>query len=138
MDWKLLESRRSCALLTREQIQEGKVPTTPTTSSIIAGVQSQEAVKLLHGMETIAGKGFVYNGMTSDTYIVSYTRKPDCFAHDQFEKLVPLGAGVSGITLGALRARAREELGPNGIASSGARSGHRSDLRGVRQDRSDV
>lgn len=113
MDWKLLESRRSCALLTREQIQEGKIPTTPTTSSIIAGVQSQEAVKLLHGMETIAGKGFVYNGLTSDTYIVSYTRKPDCFAHDQFQKLVPLGAGVSGITLGSLRSHAREELGPD-------------------------
>ena len=30
----------------------GKVPTTPTTASIIAGIQVQEAIKYLHGLET--------------------------------------------------------------------------------------
>ncbi|MCW8132550.1 MAG: ThiF family adenylyltransferase [Planctomycetota bacterium] len=117
VDWKLLESRRSCALLTREQIQEGKVPTTPTTSSIVAAFQMQEAIKHLHGMETIAGKGFVFNGLACDTYIVTYTRKPDCFAHDRFERLEPLGAGVKDITLGELLARARKELGPEAVLS---------------------
>jgi adenylyltransferase/sulfurtransferase len=32
-DWKLINKRMSCALLTREQMAEGKVPTTPTSSS---------------------------------------------------------------------------------------------------------
>ena len=44
IDWEMLEARRSCALLTREQMQDGKVPTTPTTSSVVAGIQCQEAV----------------------------------------------------------------------------------------------
>src|SRR3712207_8140871 len=44
-----------CALLTRQDMAEGKVPTTPTTGSVIAGIQCQEAVKLLHNLQTMAG-----------------------------------------------------------------------------------
>ena len=47
MDWKLLQRRRSCNLLSRAEMEGGKTPTTPTISSIIAGVQCQEAVKFL-------------------------------------------------------------------------------------------
>src|SRR3954469_16261872 len=54
-DWKLLNQRRSCNLHRREEMEGGKTPTTPTVSSIVAGVQCQEAIKLLHGLETIAG-----------------------------------------------------------------------------------
>ncbi|MBI3831065.1 MAG: ThiF family adenylyltransferase [Planctomycetes bacterium] len=115
VDWKLLEARRSCALLTREQLQEGKVPTTPTTASIVAGFQMQEAIKLLHGLETIAGKGFVFNGLTGDSYLINYTRKPGCFAHDRFEALECLGAGVADVRLGDLLARARKALGPDAV-----------------------
>src|SRR3954468_16611474 len=40
MDWKLLQHRRSCNLLTRPEMETGgRTPTTPTVSSIIAGVQ---------------------------------------------------------------------------------------------------
>src|SRR5947208_1222528 len=42
VDWKMLEARRSCALLSREEMETGKVPTTPTTASVIAGIQIQE------------------------------------------------------------------------------------------------
>jgi len=46
-DWKLLEQRMSCNLLLREANTEGKVATTPTISSVIAGIEVQEAVKLV-------------------------------------------------------------------------------------------
>src|SRR5438874_806357 len=46
-DWKLLQMRRSCNLLTRAEMEGGKTPTTPTIASIIAAVQCQEAVKIL-------------------------------------------------------------------------------------------
>src|SRR5262249_3602554 len=49
-DWKMLEARRSCALLSRNEMEHGKVPTTPTTAAVVAGIQTQEAVKLLHGL----------------------------------------------------------------------------------------
>ena len=41
-----LAIRYSCPLLARENVLLGKVPTTPTIASIIAGIQSQEALKL--------------------------------------------------------------------------------------------
>ena len=62
-DWKLLQARRSCNLLSRSEMEQGKTPTTPTIASIIAAVQCQEAVKLLHGMPTIAGQGLGFRGV---------------------------------------------------------------------------
>lgn len=47
-DWKAYSRRRSCSLLSREELAGGKIPTTPTSSSVIAGVQVQELLKLMH------------------------------------------------------------------------------------------
>lgn len=118
-DWQLLNRRRSCNLLTKDEMQEGKVPTTPTISSIIAGVQCQEAVKLLHGMETIAGKGFVFNGISCDSYLVEYQRNEDCYSHDTAERIVPLDAKTADVRVGDLLARARSELGPDTVLELG-------------------
>jgi adenylyltransferase/sulfurtransferase len=114
-DWKMLEARRSCALLTREQMQEGRVPTTPTIASVIAGVQVQEAIKLLHGLEAMDGRGFVYNGLAMDTYGVKYPRRPDCLAHEPCVRLKRLGAGVADVTVADLLARARDEVGAGAV-----------------------
>jgi adenylyltransferase/sulfurtransferase len=114
-DWKMLESRRSCALLTRDDLDEGKVPTTPTTASVIAGLQVQEAIKIVHGLESIAGKGIVFNGLAGDTYLVEYKRKPDCMGHERCAKLERLGRGVADLTVGELLARARGELGDRAV-----------------------
>ena len=92
-DWKMLEARRSCALLSRGEMEQGKVPTTPTTASIIAGIQVQEAVKYLHGLETISGQGFVFDGTYHQSYLVSYTRKADCPAHDADQPVETAFAG---------------------------------------------
>ncbi len=51
-----LSLRYSCPLLARQNVLLGKVPTTPTIASIIGGMQSQEALKLIHGMPVEAGK----------------------------------------------------------------------------------
>ena len=113
MDWKLLQMRRSCNLLSREQMMTGHTPTTPTISSIIAGVQSQEAVKLLHGMETIAGKGWVFNGLMTEAYTIDYPRKEECYSHDTITPFISLDAGVEDITVIDLLNRAIKLLGPD-------------------------
>jgi adenylyltransferase/sulfurtransferase len=46
-DWKLLAHRKSCTLLGVDEILSGHTPTNATTSSIIAGIESQEAIKYL-------------------------------------------------------------------------------------------
>ena len=48
VDWEILDRRMSCNLLVHEPEPEGKIATTPTISSIIAGIEVQEAVKLIH------------------------------------------------------------------------------------------
>src|SRR5690348_2644556 len=89
-DWKLLQMRRSCNLLSRPEMEGGRTPTTPTISSIIAGVQCQEAVKLLHGLQTITGRGWVFDGLSTDSYKVEYQRKPNCYSHETLEEIVSL------------------------------------------------
>ena len=112
-DWKLLQMRRSCNLLTRPEMQAGKTPTTPTISSIIAGVQCQEAVKLLHGLPTIQGRGWVFDGLSTDAYTVEYQRKADCYSHEILNEIVSLDGGANSVTARDLLHVAREKLGPD-------------------------
>lgn len=114
-DWKMLEARRSCALLTRDEMQQGKVPTTPTTASIIAAIQCQEAVKLLHGMETLAGGGYLFEGLYHQSHMVTYTRKPDCESHEADEPLVVLDERVSETRLGDFLSRVQADLGSEAV-----------------------
>ena len=111
-DWKLLQMRRSCNLLSRPEMEGGKTPTTPTVSSVIAGVQCQEAVKLLHGMESaFAGGAWNFSGVTADSYITQFQRKDDCLSHDTLDEVIALDEGVADITPRQLLAKAREMLG---------------------------
>jgi len=114
-DWQLLANRRSCNLLSRSQMEQGKTPTTSTIASIIAAVQCQEAVKLLHGMETIAGKGWVFNGLATDAYTTDYQRKADCLSHDPLEEIVSLPHGIHTLTAAQLLAIARQAVGNNAV-----------------------
>jgi molybdopterin/thiamine biosynthesis adenylyltransferase len=110
-DWKLLEKRMSCNSLTRESNVEGKVPTTPTISSIIAGIQVQEAVKLIHGMPTLAGHGFVFEGLNHSSYRVEYTANADCMSHYTLERIVECPERASQLTLADLLERGKRDLG---------------------------
>jgi molybdopterin/thiamine biosynthesis adenylyltransferase len=112
-DWRLLQLRRSCNLLSKTEMQGGKTPTTPTISSIIAGVQCQEAVKILHGLETIGGRGWVFEGLTTDSYQTTFQRKANCYSHDPLQEIVALDASVSSITTRELLDLARQRLGPD-------------------------
>ncbi|MCH2160842.1 MAG: ThiF family adenylyltransferase [Phycisphaerales bacterium] len=86
-DWKLLSRRRSCNLLSREQMLEGHVPTTSTIASVIGGLLVQQAVLCLHGMDWQPGKAFLYNGLGFEAWSSMYTRREDCLAHDAADAL---------------------------------------------------
>ena len=110
-DWRLLQARRSCNLLSRDQMETGHTPTTPTISSIIAGVQSQEAVKLIHGLETIRGRGFVFDGLSTEAYQVEFQRKANCYSHEILPEIVALDASALTSTAADLLHEARKRLG---------------------------
>lgn len=117
-DWMLINKRKSCALLTHKQMSEGKIPTTPTSSSIIAGIQVQEMLKLLHKdrkLPTLDGKGYVFNGLTHDSYVVEYQRKEDCMSHDIYEQIIEKPWSVKTITWREILDDIRSELGNTAI-----------------------
>jgi adenylyltransferase/sulfurtransferase len=114
-DWKMLEMRRSCALLTRSDMLEGKVPTTPTTSAVIAGIQCQEAVKLLHGLEVLAGQGYVFNGLNHESYVVKYKRLEDCPSHEPYEPIERVSGTSDQLTVRQLLQKVRAELGTEAV-----------------------
>lgn len=112
LDWKLLAQRHSCSLLNRTLTAAGHVPTTPTTASVIAGVQCQEALKLLHGLPSaLAGRGLVFEGMEHSSYTVSYERSPECLSHEPFDRIVHTGERAATLSVAGALERARAECG---------------------------
>ena len=59
-DYRLINLRYSCPLLRREDLLAGKVPTAPTISSMIGGLQAQEALKLIHDYTQAFALGNLY------------------------------------------------------------------------------
>jgi adenylyltransferase/sulfurtransferase len=84
--------RYSCTNQTvKARLQQGYAPTTQTISAVVAAIQCQEAVKLLHGLPTFAGHRLVFNG-DSHFYInpefspISFHElpiNPDCLCHGE-------------------------------------------------------
>jgi molybdopterin/thiamine biosynthesis adenylyltransferase len=92
-DYQLLNLRYSCPLLTRDQIASGKVPTAPTIASMMAGLQVQEALKLLHGMPVAAGTALVYNGIANQFYSTRLPFRDDCLSHETYPEPTELMLG---------------------------------------------
>ncbi len=113
-DFELMENRRSCALLSREEMEAGKVPTTATSAGVVAAIEVQEAIKLLHrerlGEPTLAGAGFHFSGLNHDSYVVGYSAREDCLSHDRYDLEGATKVG-SEATLGDILALADRDLG---------------------------
>ena len=86
-DYRLISLRYSCPLLKQEDVQQGKVPTSPTIASIVGGIQVQEALKLLHDLPVRDGSAVVFNGMTNSLYQTQYPLKEDCLSHETYDGL---------------------------------------------------
>jgi molybdopterin/thiamine biosynthesis adenylyltransferase len=93
-DWDLINRRRSCSMLARRALSFGGTPTTPTTASVIGGIQAQEVVKLLHGLPSLAGRGYVFEGLNHSSYTVSYSIDPHCSWHEDLAPIEWLSAPV--------------------------------------------
>jgi molybdopterin/thiamine biosynthesis adenylyltransferase/DNA-binding transcriptional regulator YhcF (GntR family) len=94
-----LSLRYSCPLLARQNVLRGKVPTTPTIASIIGAIQSQEALKLIHGMPVEPGKVIHFNGMINDMHTSAYVPDENCESHWRYGDIVELGARTETMTL---------------------------------------
>ena len=110
-DWNALKERRGCAGLRPEGILTERVPTTPVTASVIGALQCQEALKLIHGLDGLAGRGAVFDGRINDFYLVSYQYNEECNSHEPFAEVISLHDSVVDYTPRKLLACAQEKLG---------------------------
>ncbi len=118
-DYDLVNVRYRCPLLRPEELQDGRQPTTPTSASIVAAWQVQEAVKLLHGMAVPAGKGIYVNGHTYSTTLLTYTEREDCFSHNQARAIVTeLPLRAADLTVGAFYAAIAPLLSAEGAENA--------------------
>jgi len=110
-----LSLRYSCPLLARQNILLGKVPTTPTIASIIGGIQSQEALKLIHNMPVEAGKVIHFNGLNNEMHTTAYVAREDCESHWTYGEITELPARAERTTLNDMLRIARADLGPDAM-----------------------
>ena len=110
-----LSMRYSCPLLARQNILLGKVPTTPTIASIIGGMQSQEALKLINHMPVEPGKVTHFNGLVNEMHTTAYSARDDCESHWTYGEITELPARAEGTTLKDLLRIARADLGPDAM-----------------------
>jgi molybdopterin/thiamine biosynthesis adenylyltransferase len=83
-DWENIRFKMGCADVAQRNSTQGRVPTTPISSSIIAAMQVQEAIKVIHGNEkqSMAGEQFKYDGMNN--WILTFKSaelKDECDSH---------------------------------------------------------
>lgn len=117
-DRKFMAVRNSCGFIAREAVRQGGTPTTPTTSAVIAGIEVQEAIKLLHtaaGRDdcppALAGRGFFFDGVTYDCFTIDYTRRDDCLGHETFDNIVETDLASDTATLADVLAIAERHIG---------------------------
>jgi len=89
-DWEALTKRLSCKLLGVEEMEGGHAPTNATTSSIIAGIQTQEAIKYLVGKSdfyALENKVWRMLGEQMATFTSVVEISDDCPFHFDFTEL---------------------------------------------------
>jgi len=114
-DRKLVAERRSCAMLARAVLESGHVPTTAVAASLVAALEVQEAIKILHGQPAIVGEGMHINGLWGEVSRVKYPRRDECSGHENLGPVTPLGLRSDAITFEALLERAEKELGDGAV-----------------------
>ena len=110
-DWELMRHRRSCNMLSREQMATGHTPTVTTISSVIAALEVQQAVKHLHGLEVQSGVGLSVNGIAFDAWQVTYSRNEECYAHEPADRITRMPWSSAHTTAAEVIAAASESLG---------------------------
>lgn len=114
----------SCNRLASRHAVEGKIPTTPTMASIVAGIQIQEALKLLEYANwqgrTLVGRKFIYDGRVNKVGVINLPRRQDCYAHHTIkpEQIIELPeARAAQTTVGQLLQLVQEHLGAGATLS---------------------
>lgn len=103
-DYRQSEVRYSCQIVPRERAAAPSVPTSPTSASMVAAWQVQEALKHLHGRPMAASQGVSCYGETYDFWKPRYTRRAGCPAHEALGDVTELPQASCRMTVAELLA----------------------------------
>ena len=112
--YKEMNRRLSC-LLPIEEVEQGKVPTTPTIASVIGAIQVQEALKLIHGTKVVGGSGLIFNGVTNEYLPANFSFNERCYNHRPLGSIIALDRSVSNMTFGEGLTVVEEKLGSEAV-----------------------
>lgn len=89
-------ARYSCHQTKRVYVESRRIPTVQISAAVCAGLQVQEAVRLLAGDRSSVGRKVSWLGPALTLRNVSMTQDPSCLAHATYDALVALPASASG------------------------------------------
>ncbi|MBK9013927.1 MAG: ThiF family adenylyltransferase [Saprospiraceae bacterium] len=88
-DWFNIRYRLGCPDVARRNYSQGRIPTTPITSSIVGAIQTQEALKVINGNDKHIMEGeLYYEGMNN--LVLQLAPKPPkeiCFSHFAYDPI---------------------------------------------------
>lgn len=90
-EWQNIRHKMGCPDIARRNKTQGRIPTTPISSSVIGALQVQEALKVIYqnDKQSIAGQSFQFEGMNN--MFLLYDRKElkeDCMSHITIDHLI--------------------------------------------------
>lgn len=85
--------RLGCPDVAQRNANAGRIPTTPISASIIAALQTQEALKIVMGNDenSMAGERFFFEGMSN--LFLQYDSLPikeDCLSHYEYKNIIEI------------------------------------------------
>jgi adenylyltransferase/sulfurtransferase len=75
----------------------------------------QEAVKWIHGLPVLAGRGFIFEGLNHTSYVVEYTENANCMSHYVLEPPIGLPFRSGELTLHQLWQQASADFGSDNV-----------------------
>ncbi len=108
-----LGARYSCQGVRWRHAGQELIPTTPTSASLVAALQVEKGMQLLHKLEVPAGYELVYSSALNELAPVRLPEKEDCMSHEIAEPLVECAnMRATETTLRQLLNKAQASLAP--------------------------
>jgi len=88
---EILKRARGCFDVAMRNQKAGRIPTTPLSASIIGAVQTQEALKIIHGYDDnlLNGRMFRYEGMYMEVGVYNSEKtNEDCNSHYHYTEII--------------------------------------------------
>ncbi|MEM9259508.1 MAG: ThiF family adenylyltransferase, partial [Bacteroidota bacterium] len=104
-EWRIIRYRLGCNDIAKRNANQGRIPTTPISASIIGAMQAQEAFKVINGDDDslLADRQFRYDGTCNEAnFLPAKSLKKDCLSHVRWDSIIQGEELTATMTVGKL------------------------------------